>query len=81
MKLTLEELQEALVCEMITINQFVQVLVENLGAKKARKLIRKNMKLALDEYANKNPHEDLSTQKTLIDDPKFLHLLINEKLP
>ena len=81
MKLTLEELQEALVSEMITINQFVQILVDNFGAKKARKIIRKNMELALNEHEKKNPNDDMSEQKKLLNDPGFLCSFINQKLP
>ena len=47
MRLTFEELQEAFVSEQITLDQFIQVLIDNFGAKKTRKIIRKNMELAI----------------------------------
>lgn len=49
MRLTFEELQEAFVSEQITLDQFIQVLIENFGAKKTRKIIRKNLELAIQK--------------------------------
>lgn len=46
MQCTIEDLQEALVNERITIAQFIEVLVDNFGAKRTKKIIKHNIRLA-----------------------------------
>lgn len=47
MQCTLEDLQSALVDERITLEEFIEVLIDNFGAKKTRKIIRHNIRLAM----------------------------------
>lgn len=52
MKFTFEQVQHAFVNEDITLEQFIEVLVENFGAKKTRKILRKNLELAVKKETN-----------------------------
>jgi hypothetical protein len=47
MQCTIEDLQEALVDERITLEQFIEVLVDNFGAKRTKKIIKHNVRLAM----------------------------------
>lgn len=49
MQCTLDDLQEALVEERITIEQFIEVLVDNFGAKQAKKIVKHNIRLAMKQ--------------------------------
>lgn len=49
MKFTFKEVQEAFVNEVITLEQFIEILVDNLGAKKTRKILRHNLKIAIEK--------------------------------
>jgi len=49
MKVSFEILQEAFIQNQITVEQFIEVLVDNFGAKKTRKILRKNLQLALEK--------------------------------
>lgn len=49
MECTLEDLQEALVDERITLEQFIEVLVDNFGAKRTKKIIKHNVRLAMKQ--------------------------------
>jgi hypothetical protein len=49
MKFTFERIQQAFVEGHITLEQFIQVLIDNFGAKKTRKILRTNIKLAIDD--------------------------------
>ncbi len=51
MKVSLELLQAAFVNQDITLEQFIEVLVDNFGAKRTRKIIRKNLEIALKKEA------------------------------
>jgi len=55
MQCTIEDLQEALVDERITIQQFIEVLVDNFGAKRTKKIIKHNVRLAMKQE-RKNGH-------------------------
>lgn len=46
MECSLEDLQEALIDERITLEQFIEVLVDNFGAKRTKKIIKYNVRLA-----------------------------------
>lgn len=48
-KFTFEIIQKAFVDGHITLEQFIQVLIENFGAKKTRKILRQNIKLAIED--------------------------------
>lgn len=48
MKITLEELQEALICEMITLPQFIEVIIDNFGLEKGSEILMKNLTLAMN---------------------------------
>ena len=47
MKCTFEVIQKAFVDEVITLEQFIEILVDNFGAKKTRKILRQNLALAI----------------------------------
>jgi len=47
MECTIEDLQDAFVNERIDIHQFVEVLVDNFGAKKTKKILKNNIRLAM----------------------------------
>jgi len=49
MKISFTKIQEALVDGRITIEQFVEILVDNFGQKKTRKILRQNLKLAVEK--------------------------------
>lgn len=49
MECTLEDLQEALVDERITLQQFIEVLVDNFGAKQTKKILKNNIRLAMKQ--------------------------------
>lgn len=51
MKVSLEDLQKALINESITIDQFIEVLIDNFGPRKTRQILRKNLALALNQEA------------------------------
>lgn len=46
---TFEEVQSAFVNEAICLTTFVQLLADNFGKKKARKILRKNLEMKLDQ--------------------------------
>ena len=47
MKFSFEQIQKAFIDERITLNQFIEVLIDNFGIKKTRKILSQNLKLAL----------------------------------
>lgn len=47
MQCTMEQLQQALIDERINLEQFIEVLVDNFGRKKTRKILEYNIKLAM----------------------------------
>lgn len=49
MQCTLDDLQQALIDQRIDIEQFVQVLVDNFGAKQTKKILKHNLKLAMQK--------------------------------
>ena len=53
MKFTFEQVQNAFVSGNITLEQLIEVLVDNFGAKKTRKILRHNLDLALKKEASK----------------------------
>jgi predicted amino acid-binding ACT domain protein len=48
MKCSFEKIQQALIDQRITIEQFIEILIDNYGAKKTRKILRKNLELAME---------------------------------
>ena len=46
---TFDEVQKAFVDESITLLSFAEILADNFGKKKARKILRRNLELKLDE--------------------------------
>lgn len=49
MKVSFEQLQKAFIEERITLNQFIEVLIDNFGAKKTRQILRRNIEIALKQ--------------------------------
>lgn len=49
MKFSFEIIQKAFVEGHITLEQFIQVLIENFGAKKTRKILRNNIRIAIED--------------------------------
>lgn len=47
MEFTLKQVEKALINGDITIEQFIQILIDNFGKKKARKILEYNLKLAM----------------------------------
>lgn len=50
--ISMEELQDALVKEKITLNQFIEVLIDNFGMIKTRQILEHNLKLAMKKDSN-----------------------------
>lgn len=48
MQLSLEELQEAFICEMITLPQFVEIILDNYGLEKGTEVLIRNLMAAMD---------------------------------
>ena len=71
MKITFEELQAALVEEQITFEQFLEVLVDNFGKKKTRKILRRNICDALAKQ--EGAPLDWATRQKLLSDLHLLH--------
>lgn len=53
MKFSFKIIQQAFVDGHITIEQFIEVLIENFGPKKTRKILRQNIKLSLEDAKEK----------------------------
>ena len=53
MKCSFEKIQQALIDQRITIEQFIEILIDNYGAKKTRKILRKNLELAMEAEIKK----------------------------
>lgn len=49
MQCTLKDLQEAFVEERITLVQFIEVLVDNFGVRRTKKILKKNIRLAMKQ--------------------------------
>ncbi len=49
MKVDFLIVQEAFIQGTITLEQFIEILVDNFGAKKTRKILRKNLELAVQK--------------------------------
>jgi hypothetical protein len=47
MKMSFDKVQQAFINRVITLEQFIDILIDNFGAKKTRKILRKNIELAL----------------------------------
>ncbi len=47
MEISFELLQEAFVQGQITLEQFIEILIDNFGEKDARRILKKNIKIAL----------------------------------
>lgn len=45
-RFTLREVEKALVDDYITIEQFIQILIDNFGVKKAERILKFNLDLA-----------------------------------
>lgn len=61
---TFEEVLDAFANESISLLAFAQILADNFGKKKARKILRKNLELKLDE--EKMPKEQKQEYLMLI---------------
>lgn len=46
---TWQEVEQAFIDGRITLEQLIEVLVDNFGAKKTRKILRTNLKLAMEK--------------------------------
>jgi hypothetical protein len=53
-KFTFDEIQQAFINSYITLDQLVQILVDNYGEKKTRKILRKNLELAIQREYEKH---------------------------
>jgi hypothetical protein len=62
-EVSFDQLQQAFVEERITLEQLVEVLIDNFGAKKTRKIIEKNINLALKQE-RKRLLEDKNEERT-----------------
>lgn len=60
MKVSFEKVQEAFIDGRITIEQLIEVLVDNFGAKKTRQILRRNIELALQQETTKASQEHLN---------------------
>ncbi len=47
MQVTFEELQEAYISEMITLPQFVEVILDNYGLEKGTEILLQNLSIAM----------------------------------
>ena len=47
MKIDFNTVQTAFVEGFITLDEFIQILIDNFGKKKARKILRKNLDIAI----------------------------------
>lgn len=62
MQVTYEELEQAFIDGSIDLNQFIEVLVDNLGYKATKKIIKHNTRRALkDERRQKSTVRDNRT--------------------
>jgi hypothetical protein len=57
MKVTFEALQNAFIQGDISLEQLIEVLVDNFGAKKTRQILRRNIELALEQEATRASQE------------------------
>jgi len=58
MKFSFDEIQYAFVNGAITIEQLIEILIDNFGVKKTRQILRKNIELALKQEATKGLLEE-----------------------
>ena len=49
MKFTFDQIQQAFIEQRITLNQLIEILIDNFGVKKTRKILRCNLKIALEK--------------------------------
>lgn len=64
MKVTFEKLQEAFIQGRISVNQLIEVLIDNFGAKKTRQILHKNIELALKQESKASEvRTNLDSQK------------------
>jgi len=49
MKFTWEQVEEAFIDGRITLEQLIEVLIDNFGVKRTRKIIRTNLRLAIEK--------------------------------
>ena len=49
---TLKEVQDAFVQGDITVAQFIEILIDNFGRKKTKKILEHNLKIALKKEEN-----------------------------
>lgn len=62
MKVDFLTIQEALIQEKITLDQFLEILIDNFGAKKTRKILRKNLEIALRDNVVEKEEMEFFTQ-------------------
>lgn len=49
MKISFDEIQDAFVDGRITLEQLIEILVDNFGPRKTRQILRRNLELALED--------------------------------
>ena len=54
MQVTYEQLEQAFIDEFISLEQFIEVLVDNLGYKATKKIIKHNTRRALKDERRRN---------------------------
>ncbi len=64
MQVSFDDFQKALVDGRITIHQFLEVMVDNFGQKRAMEIIKENLDIAMEKY-EKNP-------RYIDSDPKYV---------
>jgi hypothetical protein len=55
---SLKQIQDAFVQGDITIEQFIEILIDNFGRKKAKKILEFNLKIALIKEKENGKHEN-----------------------
>lgn len=59
MKCSFEKIQLALVEQRITLEQFIEILIDNYGQKKTRKILRKNLEIAMKDDIKRRSFEEI----------------------
>ncbi len=61
MQVSLDEFEKALIDGRINIHQFLEVMVDNFGQKKAMEIIKKNLEIAMEKYEKDFENNDLAS--------------------
>ena len=59
MQVSFDDFQEALVDGRINMHQFLEVLVDNFGQKRAMEIIQKNLEIAKEKYDKDIQNDDV----------------------